>query len=170
MLAARFEGRADTIRIEIGLTLATVAEWFSVRSIVAETLDRAGLGVVDCLDSWSALVLAEHLHIPLFTASDELHRLGRSDQRTSRHQATLVAPSPTHHSCQLLKWESMSIWDVLVNHALLITPPPRFDRVLACRVRVSDQVHTSEVTLSVIGGAHAVKHTGPPEAGRLGGC
>ena len=27
---------------------------------------------VDALDSWSALVLAEHLNLPLFTASDEV--------------------------------------------------------------------------------------------------
>ena len=47
-------------------------EWFPVRTIVATTLDRAGLGAVDSLDSWSALVLAEQLGLPLFTASDEV--------------------------------------------------------------------------------------------------
>ena len=71
-LAARHEGRADTIQVEIGLALSTVDEWFPVRTIVAETLARAGLEAVDALDSWSALVLAEHLNLPLFTASDEV--------------------------------------------------------------------------------------------------
>ena len=71
-LAARYEGRAETVRVEIGLALATVAEWFPVRPIVAATLARAELGAVDSLDSWSALVLAEHLRLPLFTASEEV--------------------------------------------------------------------------------------------------
>ena len=70
-LATRYEGRAETVRVEIGLALATVAEWFPVRPIVADTLARAELGAVDSLDSWSALVLAEHLRLPLFTASEE---------------------------------------------------------------------------------------------------
>ena len=42
------------------------------QSIAAETLARAGLEAVDGLDSRSALVLAEHLSLPLFTASDEV--------------------------------------------------------------------------------------------------
>ncbi len=50
-LAARHEGRADTIQVEIGLALSTVDEWFPVRTIVAETLARAGLEAVDALDS-----------------------------------------------------------------------------------------------------------------------
>lgn len=71
-LAARYEGRAEAVQVEIGLALATVAEWFPVRPIVAETLERAGLDAADNLDSWSALVLAERLRLPLFTASDEV--------------------------------------------------------------------------------------------------
>ena len=71
-LAARYEGRTETVRVEIGLALATVAEWFPVRPIVADTLARAELGAVDSLDSWSALLLAEHLRLPLFTASEEV--------------------------------------------------------------------------------------------------
>lgn len=71
-LAARYEGPAETVRVEIGLALATVAEWFPVRPIVADTLARAERGAVDSLDSWSALVLAEHLRLPLFTASEEV--------------------------------------------------------------------------------------------------
>ena len=43
-----------------------------MRTIVADTLERAGLEAVDALDSWSALVLAEQLDVPLFTASDEV--------------------------------------------------------------------------------------------------
>ena len=72
-LAARHQGNDERIQVEIGLALATVHEWFPVRTIVAATLSRAGLGAVDSLDSWSALVLAEHLDLPLFTASDEVH-------------------------------------------------------------------------------------------------
>ena len=70
-LAARYEGRAERIRVEVGLALATVHEWFPVRMIVADTLTRAG-PAIDTLDSWSALILAEYLHLPLFTASDEV--------------------------------------------------------------------------------------------------
>ena len=71
-LAARFEGRPERVQVEIGLALATVGEWFPVRPIVADVLARAGLKAVDTLDSWSALILAEHLHLPLFTASEEV--------------------------------------------------------------------------------------------------
>ena len=71
-MAARHEGRPDAIEAEIGLALSAVNEWFPVRMIVAETLARAGSDAVDALESWSALVLAEYLHLPLFTASDEV--------------------------------------------------------------------------------------------------
>ena len=71
-LAARHEGNLARVETEIGLALAVVDEWFPVRTIVALTLDRAGLGAIDALDSWSALVLAEQLGLPLFTASDEV--------------------------------------------------------------------------------------------------
>ncbi len=71
-LAARYEGRPETIRVETGLVLSVVDEWFPVRTIVVETLTRAGLDAVDALDSWSALILAEQLELPLFTASDEV--------------------------------------------------------------------------------------------------
>ena len=60
------------MQVEIGLALSTVAEWYPVRPIVADTLARAGLDAIDNLDSWSALVLAERLRLPLFTASDEV--------------------------------------------------------------------------------------------------
>ena len=43
-----------------------------VRMLVAETLARAGSDAVDTLESWSALILAEYLNTPLFTASDEV--------------------------------------------------------------------------------------------------
>lgn len=71
-LAARHEGNRARIETEIGLALAVVDEWFPVRTIVATTLGRAGIDAVDALDSWSALILAEHLGLPLFTASDEV--------------------------------------------------------------------------------------------------
>ena len=72
-LAARHEGNDEMTQVEIGLALLAVHEWFPVRTIVATTLARAGLDAVDALDSWSALVLAENLGLPLFTASDEVH-------------------------------------------------------------------------------------------------
>ena len=71
-LAARSFGRAAAVEAEIGLATSVVDEWFPVRSLVASTVSRAGLQAVDTLDSWSALVLAEHLRVPLFTASDEV--------------------------------------------------------------------------------------------------
>ncbi len=71
-VAARHEGNPERIQVEIGLALSAVHEWFPVRTIVAETLSRAGGGAVDALDSWSALILAETLDLPLFTASDEV--------------------------------------------------------------------------------------------------
>ena len=71
-LAARHGGNRARMETEIGLALAVVDEWFPVHTIVATTLDRAGLGAVDALDSWSALVLAEQLGLPLLTASDEV--------------------------------------------------------------------------------------------------
>ena len=71
-VAARYEGRPETVRVETGLVLSVVDEWFPVWTIVAETLARAGLDAVDALDSWSALILAELLELPLFTASEEV--------------------------------------------------------------------------------------------------
>ncbi|WP_419850925.1 hypothetical protein [Candidatus Poriferisocius sp.] len=71
-VAARHEGNPERVQVEIGLALSAVHEWFTVRTLVAETILRAGIGAVDVLDSWSALVLAEHLDLPLFTASDEV--------------------------------------------------------------------------------------------------
>lgn len=72
-LAARHEGRPDVVEAEVGWALSAVDEWFPVRTLVAETLTRAGSDAVDTLESWSALVLAEYLDVPLFTASDEVH-------------------------------------------------------------------------------------------------
>jgi hypothetical protein len=72
-LAARYEGNQARTRVELGLALAAVHEWFPVRTLVADTLERAGLEAVDALDSWSALLLAEQLDVALFTASDEVN-------------------------------------------------------------------------------------------------
>ena len=71
-LVARYEGNPARARVELGLTLEAVHEWFPVRTLVADTIERAGLEAVDALDSWSALLLAEHLDLPLLTASDEV--------------------------------------------------------------------------------------------------
>jgi hypothetical protein len=71
-VAARYEGNTERIRVELGIALAAVDEWFPVRTLVADTLDRAGLDAVDALDSWSALILAEQLELPILTASDEI--------------------------------------------------------------------------------------------------
>lgn len=72
-LAAGHEGRAEAVEVETGLALLSVDEWFPVRTFVVDTLARAGWEALDNLDSWSALVLAEYLDLPLFTASDEVH-------------------------------------------------------------------------------------------------
>ena len=71
-LAARHSGRAVATETEIGLALAVVDEWFSVRSLAAATMSRAEVQAVDTMDSWSALRLAEHLRVLFFTASDEV--------------------------------------------------------------------------------------------------
>ena len=71
-LGARHEGNRARTRLEVGLALSAVDEWFPVRVLVADTLERAGLDAVDALDSWSALLLAEQLEVPLYTASDEV--------------------------------------------------------------------------------------------------
>ncbi|MFN3214950.1 MAG: hypothetical protein ACE367_00465 [Acidimicrobiales bacterium] len=71
-LGLRHEGDPARVEVEIGLALAAVDEWFPVRSLVAAMLSRAGVGAVDELDSWSALVLAEQLALPLLTASGDL--------------------------------------------------------------------------------------------------
>lgn len=71
-LAARHAGNTGRTRVEVGIAIAAVDEWFPVRSLVVDTLERAGVDAVDALDSWSALMLAEQLDIALFTASDEV--------------------------------------------------------------------------------------------------
>jgi hypothetical protein len=71
-LMARHERLVGRARVEIGIALAVVHEWFPVRTLVVDTLERAGLEAVDALDSWSALQLAEQLDLPILTASDEL--------------------------------------------------------------------------------------------------
>lgn len=71
-LAAHHEGKPEQITSELARTLSSVDEWFPVRSIVAETMERAGPNAVDALDSCYALVLAEQPDLPLFTASDEV--------------------------------------------------------------------------------------------------
>lgn len=71
-LMAHHHANAERARVEIGIALSGVHEWFPVRTLVADTLNRAGDEAVDSLDSWSALLLAEQLNVALFTASDEL--------------------------------------------------------------------------------------------------
>ena len=71
-LGARHEGNLSLVRVELGIALEAVHEWFPVRTLVADTLARAGLGAVDTLDSWSALLLAEQLDLPLLTVCDEV--------------------------------------------------------------------------------------------------
>lgn len=71
-LAARHAGNTGRTRVEVGIAIAAVDEWFPVRSLVVDTLERAGVDAVDALDSWSALMLAEQLDVALFTASDEV--------------------------------------------------------------------------------------------------
>jgi hypothetical protein len=71
-LSMRREGNSPRASVEIGLALAAVHEWFPVRTLVAATLERAGLDAVDALDSWSAVLLAEQLDLPLLTASSDV--------------------------------------------------------------------------------------------------
>lgn len=71
-LAMRHEGNPARASVEIGLALAAVHEWFPVRTLVAATLERAGLDAIDALDSWSAVLLAEQLDLPLLTASADV--------------------------------------------------------------------------------------------------
>lgn len=71
-LALRHEGHPARVRVEVGLALSAVDEWFPVRTLVADTLERTGVEAVDGLDSWSAVLLAEQLDLPLLTASDEV--------------------------------------------------------------------------------------------------
>lgn len=71
-LAVRHEGNAARIRLEVGIAISAVDEWFPVRTLVADTLLRAAVQAVDTLDSWSAVLLAEQLELPLLTASDEV--------------------------------------------------------------------------------------------------
>lgn len=71
-VAARHEGDHSRARLELGIATSAVHEWFPVRSLVADTLERAGVAAIDSLDSWSALLLAEQLDLPLFSASDEV--------------------------------------------------------------------------------------------------
>lgn len=72
-LAARFDEDMPTFQAELGIALSAIHEWFPVRTLVAATLERAGLDAIDALDSWSAVLLAEHLNLPLLTASDEVN-------------------------------------------------------------------------------------------------
>mgnify|MGYP003436397157 CR=1 FL=1 len=71
-LAVRYGGNPARVRAELGLALTAVDEWFPVRTLVADTLERSGLEEDDALDSWFALLLAEQLDVALFTASDEV--------------------------------------------------------------------------------------------------
>lgn len=71
-LSMRHEGNSARASVEIGLALAAVDEWFPVRTLVAATLERAGLDAIDALDSWSAVLLAEQLDLPLLTASSDV--------------------------------------------------------------------------------------------------
>ena len=63
-LAVRHEGNPARVRVEIGIALAVVDEWFPVRTLVADTIERSGLEAVDTFDSWSAVLLAEQLTFP----------------------------------------------------------------------------------------------------------
>ena len=56
-LSLRHEADRGRIGVELGIALAAVDEWCPVRSLVADTVDRAGTQAVDSLDSWSAVHL-----------------------------------------------------------------------------------------------------------------
>ncbi len=71
-LAMRYEGQSEAFQVEFGLALSVVHEWFPVRSIMGQCMARAGHASADTLDSWSALVLAERLELPLFSVSEDV--------------------------------------------------------------------------------------------------
>jgi len=50
-LGLRHEGNSALAEVEIGLALASVDEWFPVRTLVAATIERAGTSALDSLDS-----------------------------------------------------------------------------------------------------------------------
>jgi hypothetical protein len=71
-LSMRHEGNSPRTSVEIGLALAAVHEWFPVRTLITATFQRAGLDAIDALDSWSAVLLAEQLDLPLLTVSSDV--------------------------------------------------------------------------------------------------
>jgi hypothetical protein len=71
-IAARHDEFPARVEAELGLVLASVHEWFPVRTLMALAMQRAGSGAIDSLDSLSALLLAEQLNVALFTASDDV--------------------------------------------------------------------------------------------------
>lgn len=71
-LAARYDGDPVAIEARTAVVQMSVSEWFPVRELARHVVARAGLDEVDVFDSWSALLLAELLASPLYTASDEV--------------------------------------------------------------------------------------------------
>ena len=66
---------AGGVLVAAGALEGTIPAGLEILTLVADTLERAGLNAVDALDpldSWSALLLAEKLDLALFTASDEV--------------------------------------------------------------------------------------------------
>jgi hypothetical protein len=72
-LQLRHEGAQGRALVELGVCLDVVDEWFPVRALVGQALNRCESAVAaDLLDAWCSVVLAEELDLPILTASDEV--------------------------------------------------------------------------------------------------
>ena len=70
-LALRYEGAPDRVRVEFGLTVGVVREWYSVRALAVEAATASTSGFDD-IDALVSLALAESLEVPLLTKNPDL--------------------------------------------------------------------------------------------------
>jgi hypothetical protein len=70
-LALRNEGAPDRVRVEFGLAIGVVREWYPVRTLAVEAAIVTS-GDFDDIDALASLALAESLEVPLVTKNAEL--------------------------------------------------------------------------------------------------
>lgn len=70
-LALRHDGAPDRARVEFGLAVGVVREWYPVRTLAVEAAIATG-GGFDDIDALASLALAESLEVPLMTKNPEL--------------------------------------------------------------------------------------------------
>ena len=70
-LALRNEGAPDRVRVEFGLAIVVVREWYPVRTLAVEAAIVTS-GDFDDIDALASLALAESLEVPLVTKNAEL--------------------------------------------------------------------------------------------------